>query len=73
MPLPVAFRARCYDGEDLLLGTYLLKSLAALSKPCKKCHTVHAERFFIGKHHVTVRVEPNFERTSKIGNPKGDE
>ena len=72
MALPVAFRARCYDGEDLLLGTYLLKSLTTLSTPCKKCHTVHAERFFIGKYHVTIRVEPNSEWISKIANPKGD-
>jgi hypothetical protein len=47
--------------------------VAALSKPCKKCRTVHAERFFIGRHHVTVRVEPNLERTSKMSNAKAEE
>jgi hypothetical protein len=65
-PLPTTFRARCYDGEDLLLGTFLLNCVASLSHPCKKCNTVHAKRYFIGSHHVTIKIEPNHDRPSKI-------
>lgn len=39
-----------------MLGTYLLKSIAGLFKPCKKCNSAHAERYFMDGYYVTIKM-----------------